>query len=176
MGGPALAEPWQSLVGAAAVLSVAAACLGRIWCSAYIAGRKDAALVTIGPYARCRHPLYAWSLLAGLGLGLATRSLLLTAATLLLLAVLFVQAIRDEEARLRSQFGAAFDAYARSTPLLWPRRIGPSAGAAAAIVLEPVLFRKAFLDAGAMLLLVILIETASRLRAAGWLPTLLQLP
>src|SRR5262245_36263866 len=68
------------LLGCAGFICVALACLGRIWCSAFIAGHKDEMLVTTGPYARCRHPLYACSLLAALGLGLATRSPLLCAA------------------------------------------------------------------------------------------------
>ena len=81
-----LPGPVQILLDAAALLLVATAMLGRIWCSVFIAGRKDTRLVVDGPYALCRHPLYGLSLLGGAGLGLATHSATLTVATLLLLA------------------------------------------------------------------------------------------
>ncbi|HUQ10079.1 MAG TPA: hypothetical protein VM146_07160, partial [Steroidobacteraceae bacterium] len=38
----------------AGFVCVCLACLGRIWCSVFIAGHKDADLVTTGPFARCR--------------------------------------------------------------------------------------------------------------------------
>ena len=51
----------------AGLLLMAGAALGRVWVSAFIAGSKDQRLVTTGPYALCRHPLYALSLLGGIG-------------------------------------------------------------------------------------------------------------
>ena len=68
------------LTAIAGFLCVAFACLGRIWCSVFIAGHKDATLITAGPYAVCRHPLYSLSLLGALGLGLTTRSAMLCAS------------------------------------------------------------------------------------------------
>ena len=56
-----VASTWYYLSGAAGFVCVALACLGRIWSSVFIAGHKDEELVTTGPYARCRHPLYACS-------------------------------------------------------------------------------------------------------------------
>ena len=113
--------PWVgALLGAAALLLVATAVLGRIWCSVFIAGRKDAELVTTGPYALCRHPLYTLSMLGGLGLGLATHSATLTLATLLLLGWLVRRAAGAEEAYLATRHGAAFTAYAARTPRFVP--------------------------------------------------------
>ena len=66
---------WYYISGVLGFLCVALACLGRIWASVFIAGHKDVELVTTGPYARCRHPLYSCSILGALGLGLTTRSL-----------------------------------------------------------------------------------------------------
>ena len=79
-------HPPGALLQAAALLLVAGACLGRIWCSVFIAGRKDAAIVTHGPYALCRHPLYSLSFVGGIGLALATGSFTLVAATAIVLA------------------------------------------------------------------------------------------
>ena len=59
---------WLAATRIAALLLIALACLGRIWCSVFIAGRKDTAIVIDGPYALVRHPLYVLSFLGGIGL------------------------------------------------------------------------------------------------------------
>ena len=51
-------------------LAVVACVLGRAWCSAYIAGRKNRELVEYGPYSMARNPLYGCSLLGLAGVGL----------------------------------------------------------------------------------------------------------
>ncbi|MCP5328285.1 MAG: hypothetical protein H7A15_06455 [Sinobacteraceae bacterium] len=159
----------QVLLDASALLLVAAAVLGRIWCSVFIAGRKDTQLIVDGPYAICRHPLYVLSMLGGAGLGLATHSATLTIATLLLLCGLFRRAAIAEEALLASRHPAAFAAYAAATPRFRPRleryRIPAS------IEVLPLLLWKAFIDGGAFLLLLALVFAASALRAGGaWQP------
>ncbi len=162
------------LVDAAAVLMVGVAVLGRIWCSVFIAGRKDESLVTEGPYANCRHPLYALSLVGGAGLGLATHSVLLTVGTLLLLVVLFSRAAVAEDALLAARHGADFQAYAATTPRFWPllrRQPSPQH-----MQIRPVVFWKAFVDAGSFLLLYALIVAARELQALQRLPSLLELP
>ncbi len=168
---PPLAE---QAAGAIAVLLVALACFGRIWCSAFLAGHKDTRLVTDGPYSVCRHPLYAFSLVGGLGLGIATRSLTLTLLTLTLLGSLFARAARDEERTLMERHGTAFREYARTVPRWWPRL--SAFHLPAQVDLRPRIFRKAFLDAGSFVLLYVLIDTARALRDSGMLPTLLPLP
>jgi protein-S-isoprenylcysteine O-methyltransferase Ste14 len=165
------------MLNAAAFLAVAAACLGRLWCSAHIAGRKDVALVTTGPYAWCRHPLYAWSLLAGIGLGVATHTWTWPLLTAAFLAVIFLRETAREDRLLADLHGAAFRDYAARVPALWPRRPAPGAILAPTeIALRPDLFRKAFLDAGSMLLLLLLVMSLTALRHQGLLPRLLSLP
>jgi protein-S-isoprenylcysteine O-methyltransferase Ste14 len=171
-------HPWPRIVdlllGLLALLLVGGAFLGRIWCSAFIAGRKDQTLVTAGPYSLCRNPLYSFSWLGGLGLGVATRSLLLTALTLGVLAWLFWRAAVEEEQLLAQLHGSAFSAYCAATPRFVPRAL--TAALPAAVELHPEIFWKAFRDAGSMLLLFALIDVARQLREIGVLPTLLQLP
>ena len=164
----------QALLGSGALLLVSAAVLGRIWCSVFIAGRKDAELVVSGPYAMCRHPLYSLSMLGGLGLGLATHSFSLTLATLVLLTLLFRRAAGAEEAFLAARHGQAFASYVASTPRFWPKLPLPSLPAS--VTVNPPVLWKAFVDAGSFMLLWALVEAARTLQTAGALPTWLTLP
>jgi protein-S-isoprenylcysteine O-methyltransferase Ste14 len=141
---------------------VTLACLGRIWSSVFIAGHKDAVLVTTGPYARCRHPLYGCSILAALGLGLASKSALLCALVVLLIAALVIYAASCEEQFLADAFPEQFKAYVVATPnMWWPRRGAPLPET---IDVRPAVFWKAFLDAGSFFLLYVLVSLAADYR------------
>jgi protein-S-isoprenylcysteine O-methyltransferase Ste14 len=78
----------------------------------------DAALVTTGAYARCRHPLYQAVLLCSLGMALALGSLLHLALLLALVAVLGGKARREERAlqRLHPDYAT----YRSHTPAIIP--------------------------------------------------------
>lgn len=173
--GPApLAPLVDRVTGLVALLLVSTACFGRIWCSAFIAGHKDARLVRSGPYSLCRHPLYFLSIVGGVGLGLATRSATLTVVTIALLGTLFSQAMKSEEALLAGLHGDAFARYAATTPRFWPSWRGWQLEAS--VDLRPAVFWKAFLDAGTFMVLFALIELAHTLRDLGALPLVLRLP
>jgi protein-S-isoprenylcysteine O-methyltransferase Ste14 len=176
----AVAEKPLSTGAAAGVLPwlgfvlVVLAALGRIWASSFIAGRKDRDLVTAGPYARCRNPLYAWSWLAMVGIGLASRSLGVTIALAVCFAWLYARAARREEAFLAETHGEAFRRYAATTPAFLPR---PAAQALpASWTIHPAIFAKSFVDAASLLGFYALVRIADLAQQSGWLPTLLQLP
>ena len=102
---------------------------------AYAAGylHKQEVLTVTGPYARTRNPLYFGSSILMVGAALATHSLWAGALLLVYFALVYTMVMRREEMELRSQHGAAFDAYAASVPLFFPRLIlgsssAPSAG------------------------------------------------
>ena len=81
-------------------------------------GRQE--LATTGPYARIRHPQYVAFVLILLGFLLQWPTLL----TLLMFPVLLVMYGRlavTEEREMQARFGAAWEAYARSTPRFLPR-------------------------------------------------------
>ena len=153
---------------------IGTAALGRAWTSLFIAGYKDAALVQHGPYALLRHPLYVLSLLAMLGAGLATRSLAITAALLLVFVAVHLRAARAEDRFLRSRHGAAFERYAASVPAFLPRR-APQAIPDAQQV-RPRVLAKAFVDAGSLLGLWMLLVLADALQRSGVTPTWITLP
>jgi protein-S-isoprenylcysteine O-methyltransferase Ste14 len=156
---------WYFGAGVAGFLCVTLACLGRIWCSSFIAGYKDEVLVTTGPYARCRHPLYACSLLGAVGLGLTTRSPLLCAIIVALIGALVVYAAACEEQFLADSFPEEFKAYVIATPNKW----WPAAATVAPehLDLRPSIFWKSFLDAGSFFALWLLVAIAAEYRLAG---------
>jgi protein-S-isoprenylcysteine O-methyltransferase Ste14 len=149
-----------------AFLLVTLACLGRIWSSVFIAGHKDAELVTTGPYARCRHPLYGCSIVGALGLGVASKSTLLCILVVLLIAALVIYAASCEEQFLADAFPEQFRSYIAATPnMWWPRR---GARLPENVDVRPSVYWKAFLDAGSFFLLYVLVSLAAdyRLHAA----------
>ncbi|HEX6636387.1 MAG TPA: isoprenylcysteine carboxylmethyltransferase family protein [Steroidobacteraceae bacterium] len=164
--GPAGMAGWHYYgMGIAGFVLVCLACLGRVWCSVFIAGHKDADLVTTGPYARCRHPLYAFSIVGALGLGLTSRSWLLCIATVLLIAALLIYAASCEEQFLADAFPEQFRIYVASTPnMWWP---GRAMVLPAQLDVRPEVFWKAFVDAGSFFLLWLLVAVAAKFRLAA---------
>ena len=51
----------DDVLGAIGLLLLLVACIGRIWCASYVAGRKDRELVDKGPFSITRNPLYFFS-------------------------------------------------------------------------------------------------------------------
>jgi protein-S-isoprenylcysteine O-methyltransferase Ste14 len=151
------------ITGIAGFLCVALACLGRLWSSVFIAGHKDVSLVTTGPYARLRHPLYACSMLGAVGLGLTSRSALLCAIVVVLIAALVIYAASCEEQFLAEQFPEEFAAYAAAVPHKWWPSVQP-VSVPERIDVRPVVFWKAFLDAGSFFVLWLLVAMAAEFR------------
>jgi protein-S-isoprenylcysteine O-methyltransferase Ste14 len=150
---------------AAGFALVVAGTLWRMWASVFIAGRKDVELVEAGPYARCRHPLYFGSLVAALGLGLSTRSLVLAIAVPLSMAALAGLAMRREERLLAGRFGSQWQDYRHRVPALWPR--GGRIPATVRRDIDVQVYFKAFLDAATVFGLWLLVVALDGLRSLG---------
>jgi protein-S-isoprenylcysteine O-methyltransferase Ste14 len=109
-------EPRSILIGA---------CVGLLGLAirAYAAGylHKQAVLTTTGPYARTRNPLYFGSSILALGAAIAMNSWLSATLLLIYFALVYTLVMRREEIELRGHHGPAFDAYANSVPLFFPR-------------------------------------------------------
>jgi protein-S-isoprenylcysteine O-methyltransferase Ste14 len=163
-----------ALVQLAGVAIVVVAALGRVWTSAFIAGRKDASLVRSGPYSAVRHPLYSLSMLAMLGLGLAARSVSVTVALCLFAAVVYARAARQEDSLLAERHDDAHAEFVARTPAFWPD--AASYTVPDSIELRPRVFWKAFLDAGSLIGIALLLCAVDVLQRSGVTPTILTLP
>lgn len=95
--------------------------MGRAWCSIFIAGRKDGVLVTQGPYAMCRNPLYFFSMLGAFGIGFATETFTMPIVVLLAFMIYYPRIIHEEEKRLKGLFGADYENYSHSVPCFFPK-------------------------------------------------------
>lgn len=103
---------------------VGIATVGRLWCSLYISGYKNAELVMAGPYSISRNPLYFFSFLGFIGLGFATETVTFPLALAIVFGIAYPVIIAREEQYLRTKFGDAFTAYAARTPRFFPRFSG----------------------------------------------------
>lgn len=113
---------WLGVVGAASAIVLVAwthRTLGRQY-SAELAIQKEHVLVTTGPYARTRHPMYTAFNMLSLSMALMTSNLLV-----LLFAILVVLPFpwiaRIEEQMLLETFGDDYREYMKRTGRFFPR-------------------------------------------------------
>jgi protein-S-isoprenylcysteine O-methyltransferase Ste14 len=93
--------------------------LGRFFVGAVVI-QDDHRVVTEGPYTVVRHPGYAGSIIALVGLGLATANVLSILVFTGVALLVFVPAIKVEEATLTAAFGDAYIDYSRDRARLVP--------------------------------------------------------
>ncbi|HEV2111532.1 MAG TPA: isoprenylcysteine carboxylmethyltransferase family protein [Gammaproteobacteria bacterium] len=95
----------------------ARATLGRNW-GMPMSRKEDPELVTGGPYAYVRHPIYGGILMAMLGSALG--GMLIWSIPLVLCVVYFVYSARNEEKLMLEQFPEQYPAYMKRTKMLLP--------------------------------------------------------
>jgi len=103
-----LAEPTPRTLQAGAIIAFAGE-LVRIWAAGHL--EKGREVTSSGPYRFTRHPLYAGSTLIGVGLAVASASVVVATLVIVYLAVTLTAAIRTEEAHLTEKFGAEYPNY-----------------------------------------------------------------
>ena len=92
--------------------------LGGNWSSA-VTIKQDHELITTGPYALVRHPIYTGILTGFLGTTIALSQVRGGIGFVLILLVLWAK-LRVEEDWMRSQFGETYATYAHQTAVLVP--------------------------------------------------------
>ena len=109
---------WMQLAG---YICVAVAIVGRLWCGIYVFGRKTKQLCTAGPYSLCRHPLYVFSFVGGMGVAAQSGRWTVLLAFALIFWAWYGRVIRVEDRRLRERFGAEYARYRAAVPAILPR-------------------------------------------------------
>lgn len=102
-------------------LLVVVGAMGRVWCSMHISGRKGSTLVTTGPYAMHRNPLYFYSFVGVVGFGIASRNLPFMGLVAAVFILMYPIIVRSEEEALLETHGEDFRAYCETTPRWIPR-------------------------------------------------------
>jgi protein-S-isoprenylcysteine O-methyltransferase Ste14 len=123
------------------ILALALAAIGmagRMWCSVYIAGRKNVELVTTGPYSVCRHPLYFFSFVGALGIALASGTVTLPTLLAVAFLIYYPAVFAQEEVTLKKRHGEAFTAYQGRVRAFWPRWQRPTSDAQ--MTVHPAIF------------------------------------
>jgi protein-S-isoprenylcysteine O-methyltransferase Ste14 len=106
------------------ILLVLTGVIGRFWCISYIGGRKSELVFQDGPYSICRHPLYLFSTVASLGLGLMLGSLVMSLVVGMVVFVILSRTAAHEELFLRAKFGPDYDEYSARVPRIIPNLSG----------------------------------------------------
>jgi protein-S-isoprenylcysteine O-methyltransferase Ste14 len=158
---------------AAGCVLVGAATVGRLWCAQYISGYQDDVLITDGPYSVCRNPLYFFSFLGGIGVGLCTGSVVLAVTIAAVFVGLYPIVIRSEERKLSDKFGKQYDQYAAKVPRFFPDI--SLFREPAEYVVNTRSFRREIIDAIYFIWLVGLFEFVGKLIDRGILPTFIAL-
>ena len=146
---------------------------GRIWCSFFISGRKDGELVTEGPYSISRNPLYVFSCIGLVGVGLSTETLTYPLLFLVIFGLYYPGIMAREERRLEELFGESFRQYRQRVPRFWPypRLYSEPASWSS----YPRLFRRHILSDIWFVWIAAIIELVEGMRNVGWVPHLLTL-
>ena len=156
------------------LLLVGVATVGRLWCSLYISGHKNAELITTGPYSLSRNPLYFFSLLGFAGIGFASETVTLGAVLAAAMLIGYPAVIRQEEAVLRERFGAEFEAYCARVPRFLPKLsayVEPET-----YTVNPRLFRRSMLDVVWFIWFVGILEFVEALHEYHYVQPLIHLP
>ncbi|MDX8498648.1 isoprenylcysteine carboxylmethyltransferase family protein [Mesorhizobium sp. VK4C] len=142
---------------------------GRCWASLYVGGRKNRELVTTGPYAYTRNPLYFFSALGLAGVGLTFGSLILSAFLFAFTYLVFSYVATRETITLDAIFGEAYWRYCQSVPAFFPRLrrnydddvLGPSS-----VTFDSVALRRTAIDSSYFLVAILAVELLGWLQSA----------
>ncbi|MFI5411077.1 methyltransferase family protein [Kaistia sp. UC242_56] len=143
---------------------------GRMWSILYIGSRKNRALTTLGPYSMTRNPLYLFSTIGAVGVGLIFGSVLIALMLGVFSYIAFTMTATKEADHLRTLFGDEFVAYAARTPLFWPNfalyRDSPD------VAFSTHALKRTFLDGLLFLAIFPLMEALEYVQNLDFLPAL----
>jgi protein-S-isoprenylcysteine O-methyltransferase Ste14 len=164
----------EGLLDFAGLACVIISSFGRVWSSVYIAGYKTSDLIELGPYSMTRNPLYFFSLIGTVGIGLASGSLVILLLLTAGFAFYYPFVIRREEKDLTKLHGRDFLSYMERVPRFFPKL---------SLYCEPEIYPvkpkklgRALLDASYFIWVFGVVQLIEKLREAGIFPALFRIP
>lgn len=118
---------WASIgvAGAGAFIRIITSGFAALGTSGRVKSAPEAAeLNTTGPYSLVRNPLYVGRIVNYTGLAMLSGSWIFSVVVFAISVLIYIRISLYEAAFLKSKFGAQFDQWASSTPLLMPRLSG----------------------------------------------------
>lgn len=161
-----LLPPIYMLVG---VIFVGVGAIGRIWCGVYISGFKNNHVITKGPYSMCRNPLYFFSFIGMIGLGLLSTSLLITMLLVFAFAVYYPFVIFNEEEKMKKLFEDVYIQYNRITPRFLPNI--SLLNEPDDYDIKPIKFKKALMDVIWFIWAIGVMIFLNEIKVLGFIPT-----
>ncbi|HEY6753735.1 MAG TPA: isoprenylcysteine carboxylmethyltransferase family protein [Pseudolabrys sp.] len=147
---------------------------GRTWCAIYLGGREGRELVTRGPYSVCRHPMYSFAILGGVGVGAQVGSFVIGLVCGFIAWLILQRFATREETALQAEFGSLYQQYAKRVPRFIPKL---SLWEDVDVVeVWPRTVMLAFLDAAVFLIAIPIAEAVEYLHDVGALPAIFHLP
>lgn len=155
------------------IVLIVACILGRTWASLYIGGRKIDQLVMVGPYSVTRNPLYFFSILGAIGVGMQIGSIVLGLICGALAAIVFTIVVMQEERLLAARYKKRYRDYLATVPRFVPdpRRWRDEK----TLTIRPPRVLMTFADALVFLLSVPVAEGFEHLQELGVIPVLFHL-
>lgn len=95
--------------------------LGRLWSLMYLSGYKHDRLIIEGPYSMVRHPLYLFTFIGAVGIGLSSENILVLLLVIIFYIIYYPFAIIAEEKMLMRKFGPDCLEYMKRTPRFIPK-------------------------------------------------------
>jgi protein-S-isoprenylcysteine O-methyltransferase Ste14 len=148
--------------------------IGRLWALLYISGYKKLELITEGPYSMVRHPLYVFSLIGAIGIGLASENILVLAVLVIFYLLYYPLTIIVEEKKLVDKFDQGYLDYIKRTPRFIPK-LSLYKGSVQYQINADVYVKKMILGMWFIWIFIIL-HIIEMLQQSGHIPVLLMVP
>jgi len=148
--------------------------LGRLWSLMYLSGYKHDRLIIEGPYSMVRHPLYLFTLIGAVGIGLSSENILVLLLVIIFYIIYYPFTIIAEEKMIIRKFGPDCLEYMKRTPRFIPKL---------SLYKEPekfevktTMFVKNFVDAMWFIWMFPVLHFIEMLQNEGVLPVLFRIP
>ncbi len=161
-------KPFDYLLEWIGIFLLAVSAFGRLWASLYISGHKIDQIICEGPYSIVRHPLYVFTFIGMVGIGLVAGNVFVLAGLVMFFFLIYPLVIISEERELIKIHGETYLSYMRTVPRFLPK---------VSLLNEPVsfnvhaiIYRKAIFDAIWFIWCIIPFKVIGSLHQAGILP------